>query len=105
MFSANKTELKIRGIRIDSKSTLLIIQLRGMTAKRTAAMNATLLLYLRSVILYIRKVSTTANRPTINRGAAHTPFIELVSPASAFSESGYPIMLNMAASDSQPKYG
>jgi hypothetical protein len=51
VYNANNIEDKRKGIRILSSTIILTSQLRGITANRTDAINATFLLYLNSAIL------------------------------------------------------
>jgi hypothetical protein len=84
---ANNIDERRNGSCIGSSHTLLSIQVIGITAKSMEATNATVLLYLRSVTLNKRKVSTIAKSPIIIRGIRYMFFIEDTS-ADGTNESG-----------------
>lgn len=59
------------------EGTLLVIQLKGITANKIAAEKAMAWQYLLSVILNISKVSIIPRIPTISRGTRYRSAIEL----------------------------
>jgi hypothetical protein len=74
----------------------------GITAKRTEAINATVIPYLLSVILKTNKVSRIAKIPTNNLGTKCNDSIDCRSD-DGFSMSGYPIRLSAPAKNICPK--
>jgi hypothetical protein len=101
---AKSIEVRINGNIMESKTTLLVNQLDGITAKSREENNATVGLNLRSPILYIKKVSTTAMTPIINLGTANKLSIDTESEA-AFRICGKSMILNIAAKKICPKNG
>ena len=71
-YIANNIDDKRKGVRIDSKSILLKNHVIGITANKIDAKSATFLPYLRSDILKMRKVSTTASIPINTLGTRYT---------------------------------
>jgi hypothetical protein len=76
----------------------------GITANSREENNATVALNFRSDILYIRKVSTNAIAPIINRGTANSDSTEDVSD-TGFRNLGKSTTLNMPAKKICPKNG
>jgi len=90
---------------MDSKKTILVNKLYGVTAKRIAETNPTFRDHILSPILKIRNVSRIASNPTINLGIKYSDSIEKMSLELGCNESGYPSNLNNPAKKSQPKNG
>jgi len=101
-YSANNMEARRNGNCIGSSQIRRIIQVRGITAKRTDAIRAIVVLYRRSAILNKRKVSNTARIPIIILGTVKISVIEEISVVGC-KESGYPIMPRIPAKNSWPK--
>lgn len=73
---AKSIEVKINGNMMESKTTLLVNQLDGITAKSRAEIKPTVGLNLLSPILYIKKVSIIARPPIISLGTSNNLSIE-----------------------------
>jgi hypothetical protein len=101
---AKSIDVSINGNIIESKTTLLVNQLVGITAKSNEENKPTVGLNLRSPILYIKKVSITAMIPIINLGIANNPSME-TEPEFAFRLCGKSMILNIAAKNICPKNG
>ena len=87
-----------------SKYILRKIQVIGITAKRTDAIKAAFLLYRLSVILYNKKVSSTARTPIIALGTRWSISIDWIFGVGC-NEFGYPVTPNNPAKNNCPKYG
>lgn len=95
---------KSSGMSKVSKYILRKIHVMGITAKRTEAIKATFLLYRLSVILYNRKVSSTASRPIMTLGTRWSISIDCTSEVGC-NEFGYPVTPSNPAKNNCPKYG
>jgi hypothetical protein len=101
---ANNIEVSTNGNIMESKTTLLVNQVDGVTAKSNEANKPTVGLNLRSPILYIKKVSTIAMIPIINLGTANSPSID-TEPEIVLRLCGKLMILNIAAKNICPKNG
>jgi hypothetical protein len=70
--STSSIVVSMNGNIMESRTTLRAYHVEGITAKRSDENKATAGLNLLSDILYIRKVSTTAIEPIINRGIVNS---------------------------------
>jgi hypothetical protein len=102
--STKRIAVRINGNIMESRTTLLVNHVDGITANSREENNATVVLNLLSDILYIRKVSTNAIAPIINRGTANSDSIEDVSD-NGFRSVGKSKILNMPAKKIGPKNG
>jgi hypothetical protein len=75
----NRIAVSINGNIMESRTTLLVYHVDGITANSREENNATVVLNFLSDILYIRNVSTNAIAPIINRGTANSDSTEDVS--------------------------
>jgi hypothetical protein len=99
--NAKSMEVRINGNIRESRTTLLVNQLEGMTAKSRAEINPTAGLNLLSPILYIKNVSTIAMLPIIKRGVSNNFSIENELADNTFC--GKSIILKIAAKKIWPK--
>jgi hypothetical protein len=97
-------EVNIKGNIMESKTTLLVNQVDGITAKSNEENKPTYGLNLLSPILYIKKVSITARIPIINLGTANNPPID-IEPEVVLTLPGKSMILNIAAKSICPKNG
>jgi hypothetical protein len=89
---------------MESKTTLLVNQVEGITAKRNEANKPTAGLNLRSPILYIKRVSMTAMIPIINLGTANNSSMD-TKPEVALRLRGKSMILNIPPKNICPKNG
>ena len=101
---ARRIDVKINGNIRESKTTLLVNHVEGITAKSREENNATVGLNLLSAILYTKKVSITEIAPIINLGTANTVSIDIDSEP-VFTIFGKSIILNIVARRICPKKG
>ena len=101
---ARNIEVSTNGNIMESKTTLLVNQVDGITAKSSEENKPTYGLNLRSPILYIKKVSMTAMIPIINLGTANNPSID-TEPEVVLRLCGKLMILNIAAKNICPKNG
>ena len=101
---ARRTDVKISGNIRESRTTLLVNHVEGITAKSSEENNATVGLNLLSAILYTKNVSKTDIAPIINLGTANKVSIDTDSPP-LFTMCGKFIILNIVARMICPKKG
>jgi hypothetical protein len=89
---------------MESKTTLLVNQDDGITAKSREENNAIVGLNRRSAILYIKNVSITAKTPIINLGVSNNLSTDVASEVG-FRICGKSMILNIAAKKICPKNG
>jgi hypothetical protein len=101
---ARRIEVRINGNISESKTTLLVNHVEGITANSSEENNATVGLNLLSAILYTKKVSITEIAPIINRGTANAVSMDNDSEP-VFTIFGKLIILNILARRICPKNG